>query len=318
MLGLGYIKVDPTTYLIHYVNGRVVREGKGLSFLYYRPHASLVGVPTNSVDVPFIFNESTADFQAVTLQGQLTYRIADPRRVAELLNFTLRPDGRTYVTDDPEKLGQRLVNITQVLTKPVIGRLAIMDGLAASAAIMAEVGQVLAAAPAVQQLGVEIIALAILAIRPTPEMSRAIEAETREALQKRADEAISERRNAAVEQERRIKENEVRTEMAIAQKRQELATAGLEAEIALERQREAFLEIRMANARREADAQAYALAASLAPLSRLDPRALQVLASAKTDPRTTIALALQDLAANAQKVGTLNITPDLLTSLIDR
>lgn len=55
-----------------------MREGAGLSFLCYAPTTSLVLVPIGSVDVPFIFEEVTADFQAVTVQGQLTYRVADP------------------------------------------------------------------------------------------------------------------------------------------------------------------------------------------------------------------------------------------------
>jgi len=52
----------------HYSNGRVVRHGVGLSFLLcasglYRRRA------IGSADVPFIFNEMTADFQAITIQA---------------------------------------------------------------------------------------------------------------------------------------------------------------------------------------------------------------------------------------------------------
>jgi hypothetical protein len=34
------------------------------------------------------------------------------------------------------------------------------------------------------------------------------------------------------------------------------------------------------------------------------------------DPRTMIALAFQEMASNAQKIGELNVSPDLLRSLI--
>ena len=71
-------------------------------------------------------------------------------------------------------------------------------------------------------------------------------------------------------------------------------------------------------ARKEADMQAYALEASLKPLSSLDPKALQVLAASHTDPRVTIAQALRDLASDASKIGQLNITPYLLTSLLKK
>ncbi|MDB5099081.1 MAG: SPFH/band 7 domain protein [Cyanobacteria bacterium RYN_339] len=318
MFGLGYVKVDPTTYLIHFVDGRIKREGQGLAFAYWRPNSSLVAVPTSSVDVPFIFNELTADFQAVALQGQLTYRIADPKRVAAQLNFTLQADGHSYVSDDPDKLGQRLVNLTQVLTRPVVERFGLEAVLTASEPIMTEVYLALAASPAVQALGVEVIAFSILSIRPTPEMSRAIEARAREGLQKQADEAISARRNAAVEQERRIRENELLTEQVVQTKKQALARAELAADIALEQERAQFVSQRAANAREEADMQAYSLEATLAPLAKLDPRALQFLTAGSTDARTSIALAFQELAANAQRVGQLNITPDLLSSLLKK
>ena len=70
----------------------------------------------------------------------------------------------------------------------------------------------------VAQLGVEILNLSLLSIRPTPEMAKALEAEAREALRRRSDEAIYARRNNAVELERRIKESELNTEIAVEDK----------------------------------------------------------------------------------------------------
>src|SRR5882724_1157384 len=89
MLGYRFIKTQPTQYVIQYRNGHPRRQGAGLSFWYFGPTTSMVVVPTASVNEPFIFQEVTADFQEVTVQGQITYRIADPGRTAALLNFTL-------------------------------------------------------------------------------------------------------------------------------------------------------------------------------------------------------------------------------------
>ena len=72
MFGIKFIKVQPTTYLLQYRAGKVVREGAGISFFYYSPTTSLVAVPMGSTEVPFIFEETTADFQTVTVQGQVT------------------------------------------------------------------------------------------------------------------------------------------------------------------------------------------------------------------------------------------------------
>src|SRR5262245_36169001 len=117
MFGIRFIKIGPTDYVIQFRGGKVVAEGAGLSFFYFAPTTSLALVPVGSVDVPFIFQEVTADFQEVTVQGQITYRVADPLKLAQLMNFTLAPNGKGYVSDDPKKLPQRLINHAQVLTR---------------------------------------------------------------------------------------------------------------------------------------------------------------------------------------------------------
>src|SRR5258708_25266323 len=99
MFGLRFVKVQPTTYLLQYRRGKVVREGVGLSFFYYAPPTSLVAVQDASADVPFIFQEITCHFQAVTVHGQVTYRVSEPKRLACLLNYTLAPFDHGYASD---------------------------------------------------------------------------------------------------------------------------------------------------------------------------------------------------------------------------
>src|SRR5271165_4523492 len=111
MFGIRYIKLQPNTFAFQYRGGKVVREGTGLAFFYYGPSTSLVAVPTGSTDAPFIFQETTADFQTVTMQGQVTYRVGDPKRLAALLNFTLTPIGQGYAAEDPKKLPERVIHV---------------------------------------------------------------------------------------------------------------------------------------------------------------------------------------------------------------
>src|SRR5437879_9619153 len=120
---------------------------------------------------------------------------------------------------------------------------------------------------AVAALGVEILALSILAIQPTPETSRALEAEAREALQRRSDEAIYARRNAAVEQERLIKESELNTEIAVEEKKRQIRETQMAAEIAIEEQRSQLIG-------RRVDSRAYTLTETLKPVRDLDWKTL--------------------------------------------
>src|SRR5467141_3039521 len=132
MFGIKFIKVQPTTYLLQYRGGKITREGVGLSFFYYSPTTSLVAVPVASTDTPFIFQETTADFQTVTLQGQVTYRVSEPKRLAALLNYSLSPQGQTYASEDPEKLPERIIHVINVLARAELQKLALREAIRAS------------------------------------------------------------------------------------------------------------------------------------------------------------------------------------------
>jgi regulator of protease activity HflC (stomatin/prohibitin superfamily) len=313
---IGFVKAPPTRYVIHHQNGRVRREGSGLSFFYYAPTSTIVSVPLNSADVPFAFAEVTADFQEVTLQGQLTYRIRDPQRAAAMLDFSISALGAAN-SDDPAKLPDRLVQEAQTRTRAVVQRLSLREVLVGSEAIVSEVVAALRASEAATMLGAEILNLVLVSIRPTPDMSRALEAEAREALQRRADEAIYERRNAAVESERRIRESELNTEIAVQEKQRQIRETQVAADIAVERQRSDLIDTRVQNDRKDADARAYGLAAVLEPLRQTDWRTLMAAGvGGGVDSGQMIALAFRDLADNAGKIGELNISPDLLNTLL--
>ena len=336
MFGIRFIKVQPTTYLIQYRAGHAVREGAGLAFFYYAPTASLVAVPIASVDAPFIFEEVTADFQTVTLQGQVTYRVTDAKKLAALMNFTLNARGQNYASEDPQKLPQRVVNVINVLARSELQRLPLREAVRASDTLVQAVRKGLTESPDMAQLGLEVLGLSILAIKPTPETARALEAETREQLLKEADEAIYARRNAALEQERGIKENELNTEIAVEQKkrqiretqmdaeravqekRHQLEKADLTAKVTLEDQRRQLVALAAQNAKAEADARAYGVSTTMQALSAVDARVLQALASVGMNPEQLIAVAFQEMAGKAEKIGQLNISPDLLRELLQK
>jgi hypothetical protein len=334
---LSFIKVPPTTYVLHYQNGKIKHEGAGLSFFYWAPTSTIIAVPLASADVPFVFQETTADFQAVTIQGQITYRIADPKRVASLLDFTVGKTSSTYYKDpagDRTKLPERLVHALQTLTRTIVQRMTLKDILVSSDQLVAETLAHLRASEVVSALGLEILSLSIVSVRPTPETARALETEAREALLRRADEAIYARRNAAVEQERLIKESELNTdiaveekkrqiretqmsaEIAVEQKRAEVRKTQMATEIAVEEQRSQLVNRRVENERKDADSRAYALTETLKPLRDLDWKTLMALGGKGADPKAMIAIAFQEMAENAQKIGELNISPDLLKSLV--
>ncbi len=296
MLGISYFKGQPSDYVIKYVGSRKSGAGQGLSFFYLRFHTQIVAVPTQSIDAPFVFNEFSRDYQGVTIQGQLTYRIADPEKAARLLNLSI--DARTgkYATEDLRVLGQRIVNTLQIATHQEVEKRTLEECLCDAQAISSAVAQGLSNDPTVESFGVEVLVVFILAVRPTPEMSKALEAEFREQLLRRADEAIMARRASAVDDERRIREKELESESALEKGRAELIALQGENMLREAENRGKAIEV-------ESASKAKSLAQELAALDGIDPRLL-------------LAESMRVLGVNADKIGQLNITSEILAGLL--
>ncbi len=332
MFGFRHIKFDSMTYVIHFSNGNIVKEGRGLSFFYFAPNSSIVAIPMGSNDLPFIFNENTRDYQTVKIQGQISYKITDPKALSNTLDFTVNEAG-VYKKNDMEKLNQRIINLAQTSTSSFIHELSLKDAIRSAKQIEMNILEGLMNSEAIKTMGIEIMGASILAVQTTPEMARALETETREKLQQQADEAIYERRNFAVEQERKIKESELSTEIAVEEKQKQIEEKRMEtevqqeennrilremkiaADISVESQRKQLIGQKTENDRKEAETQGYILETSLKPYKEIDWKVLSAL-TGKQDAKNNIALAFRELAENAGKIGNLNISPDLLDTLL--
>lgn len=332
MFGIRFIKFDSMTYVIKFKNGQIKKEGRGLSFFYYEPTSSITAVPIGSNNLPFIFSETTKDYQTVNIQGQITYKISNPKQLAELLDFTVNANG-VYKKDDAEKLNQRIVNEAQTATSSFIHGLGLKEAIRSAKPIEIKITEGLTGSQAITMLGIEVLSINILAIKATPEMERALETETREKLQQEADQAIYERRNFGVEQERKIRESELNTEIAVEEKQKQIAEKQTEteiqkaesnrklremkvqADISVENQRKQLIDQKTANERKEAETQGYVLETTLKPYKEMDWKILSALGN-NSDPRLNISLAFRELAENAGKIGTLNISPELLDTLL--
>ena len=232
-----------------------------------------------------------------------------------MLDFSVDTYGR-YRSDDPAQLNDRLIHATQILARGFTQKRLLRDLLTSSDELVRTIAEGISDSPAVKGLGVEILDLSILSIKATPEMAKALQADAREKLLQEADEAIYARRNTAVELERQIKENELKTEIAVEQKRREVRETKIRADIALEQERTQLVDRRVANEAKEAQARADALKAMLEPVKDVAWRTLMAAQSGGLNSKQLVAMAFRDLADNAEKVGQLNISPELLTTLL--
>lgn len=286
MFAIGFFKGKPTEYTIKFVNGRIRRAGEGLSFFYWAPTTTIATISITTIDANFVFNEMTQTFQEVTIQGQLTYRIADPKKISSILDFSVNPWNRKYLSDDPDRFVRRIVNAVQMATRGEIQKHSLEDCLRNSEMIAKTVLEKVKQDSTFGDLGVECLSIYFISLKPTPELAKALEAEYREMIQKKADAAIYSRRAAAVEQERKIKENE------------------LDSEIALEKSRQELIELNGYNALKEAEFHSKAAEVEFTAYRNIDPKLL-------------LAIGMKSLGEQANKISHLSITPELLSTLID-
>lgn len=334
MLGIRFVKTQPTVHLMQFRAGKVVREGAGQSFFYYAPTTTLVAVPMASRDRPFILELVTADFQAVTVQGQVTYRIRNPHHTAALMDFSLGKDGLTYVSEDPKRLDDRVAMQAEVIVQRAVQALDLKGALRSSAVIARTCESALAAQAEIAALGLEILGVSIIAIKPTPDIARALEAEARESNLKAADDAIYKRRMASVESERAIRQNELDTDIAVEQKKRQIRETQMEAkatlmrrenelrseqmaaDTSLETARADLVEMQTQNSRALAEAEAHRVGAVMQALEKADPRTVQALAAVGMQPGQLIAQAFGGIAERAERIGQLNVSPELLHGLL--
>lgn len=334
MFGFRFVKFQPSEYVMKVRNGKIVKEGVGLSFRYYAPTTSVIVVPVSSIDVPFIFEEITNDYQMVTVQGQLTYRIVDYRKTTQILNYTYNLRKNQYISDDPNKLAQRVINIAKVLTKKHLEQMPLREAIQSSERLAQSITREIMQNEELEKLGIELMGFSVLAILPNKETMRALEAQAREQILRNADDALYERRNASIEQERRVKENELNTEIAVETKKKQIRETQLDAERSvsvkkneikeeqlqfdtmMEEKKQQLTELSIANAKSQADAKAYEMSAVMKSLEGVNPALLQSMANMGMNPDKLIAIAFQGLAENAGRIGQLNITPDLLQGLL--
>lgn len=331
MFSVRYFKADSSTYVIRTSGGSVRSRGKGLSFLYNAMTTSIAAIPLSVQEAPFIFSLQTEDYQCVRVQGQISYRIQDPEAIADLLNFTLSASGQAYVSEDPVKLADQVVRMVQAIVQDRIREAKLRVALGLTQELVASIRSGLDANSPLAALGIVVVDVSIAAITPSPETARALEAEAREAILKEADDAIYARRKFAVEQERTIKEAELKTRLIIQNKEQEIEESRianertilrgthetererLAARIEAESRRAELVGLKVANARQEADAEAYAIATRMKAFTELPVDNLKAMALASMQPDQMMAMALESLANNAAKIGELNIGPEIFS-----
>jgi len=336
MFSIKYYKADASTFVIKTVNGKIKSKGKGLSFFYNTVTSSIAALPINVQEAPFIFGLQTGDFQSVRVQGQVSFRISEAEKTADMLNFSLAQDGVSFISEDPMKLSDRVIRNLQTTAQSTLQNCTLREALIAVQSLVVLLKKTITEDPSISEMGLSVLDVSISAITPTPETSKALEAVAREEILRESDDATYGRRKAAVEQERTIKEAELETEISVQQKQQEMEEQRVEnerillssqaqieqerlqAQIDREDQRNELVKQSAENNRIEADVESYAISSRMTAFQKLPVENLKAMALANMQPDQLMAMAFESLAQNADKIGELTITPDLFGQMMKR
>ena len=360
-MGIKHRNFQATEYVIVFKNGKVVKQGLGLSLFYNSATTSLKVVPSTAFDTSYMFDDvTTKDFQKLSVQGDISYAISDFEPASSMIDFsyTTPAEYRMKLSDAQNKMAKRLNGIVQAEIARFMADRDIRTAIQSQNELSFDLNETLKDNSYIREFGLKVINVSVLGILPQPETRKALEAATREEILKEQDDAVYKRRNFAIEQERIIKENELNTEISIVEKEREKDEKALEAEMALqektaqarmqkleddnefrmaeisgnlesdraEHERDLKLrqfeqeeqEIRNATERSMADTKAYSNEVLLKTLEKMDKEVLVALLMSGMDGKTMIAKAFTDIASNSEKIGNLNISPDLLETLLSK
>ncbi|OLB64478.1 MAG: hypothetical protein AUI10_10920 [Actinobacteria bacterium 13_2_20CM_2_72_6] len=327
-LFLRHLRGAPTAWVRHVVRGKAAHEGTGLSFWYRPLTAVLSEVPVDDRELPLLFHARTADFADVTVQATVTYRVSDPAVAAARLDFSIDPNAGTWRGQPLDQVATLLAELAQQPALDLLARLALTEALTAGVGAVREaVTAALADDARLTETGVSAVSARVVAIRPEPDLERALQTPTRESVQEDADRATYTRRARAVEQERAIAENELQSKIELSRREQQLveqhgANARRQAELdavaalvtargAAEREQVAADAMRVREEARAAGVRAVGVAEG-------DAEAARVAAYRDLAPAILHALALRELAGQLPEIGQLTITPDVVTGLVTR
>ncbi len=357
-MGIKHFKFQPNEFVLVMKNGKLVNQGLGLSFFCNTLNTGMSVVPTVSHDTSFAFDDViTSDFQRINVQGDISYIIRDYEKVAEMIDFSYinKADYENKKNEAKQVMGKRITNLAKTAVVRFVSEKDIKSVIRSQEQLASYLADAMSGNTVIEELGLEVVTVSILAVSPQPETKKALEASTREEILQQQDDAIYKRRNAAIENERIVKENELNTEIKVAEKQREKDEKAIAAKMSIQeknakaemqkltddakyneekwmicrkgdeeahvtkmaRNQNAVEEAEVATKadRVRAEAQAYADEIILKAMSTVDKDVLLAILMSGMDSKTMIAKAFNSIAENTDKIGNLNISPELLESL---
>ncbi|MCA1680172.1 MAG: SPFH domain-containing protein [Actinobacteria bacterium] len=316
-----HLRGEPTSHVLAYRNGTLRRQGPGLAFWFRAINTAIAEVPVDDRELPFLFHARSRDFQELTVQGVITFRVADPALVARRIDFSLDLDNGRWAQAPLEQVGGLLTQLAQQFVIDELVKLELRAILADGVApIRDRIAAGLGSEDALDDLGLGVVAVRVADLSPTSDLERALQQPAREAIQQKADEATFGRRALAVENERAIADNELINRIELARREEALVTreGANDRRRAEERAAAELIAAQAKDARLRLAADRDAETLDTVEAAKLRAEAERARIQAAIPVEILLALALREVAGQLGNIDHLTLTPDMITPVLAR
>ena len=325
-----HLRSDASSHILHFRHSRLLKQGRGLSFWFLPMSDSLAEIPADDRELSVVLHGRSLDFQDISAQCAIGYRVSDPTRLAGRVDFTLDSQTGLFRKKPLESITQVLAQMAQQHASDYLAGMSVRTILTeGQTRIRERVEAGLVQEGVLEAMGLELVSVRISAVKPNPELEKALEAPMREHIKQEADEAAFQRRAMAVEKELAIQENELQNRIELAKREEQLinqegqnerrkATETAEARLISSRSEAETRQIQAEAAAQETRVEGQAEAESLQAVEgtrvELEQRQMEVFKG--MSPAVIFGLGFKELAGNLHTIEHLNLTPDLIGPML--
>lgn len=319
--GVRHARSEASFYVIQTSGGSRVRAGRGLSFWFLPLSTSVAEVPVDDQELSLLVQSRSADFQAVSAQLSVSWRVLDAERLAERVDFSIDLTKGTWLRQPLDKITGLLGQIVQQVATDYVVRTPLSTLLSEGVeALTGRVREAFGAAAGLSELGISVVNIAVPAIRPSPDVEKALQTPAREAIQQEADKATFERRALAVDRERAIAENEMNNRITLARREESLIQqqGTNERRKVTEAAEASRIRVTAEAERVRLEREAEAAGIRAVEEARVEAERHRIDIYRELPTGVLNGLALRELATHLPDIDTLNITPDALSGALSR
>ena len=110
-----HLRSEPSFHLLAYRKGKLVRSGRGLAVWFRTLGTSIAEVPVDDRDLNFLIHGHSRDYQPVTVQGAITYRVVDAELLGQRVDFSLDLKQGSYLRQPLDQLATLFTGLLQQL-----------------------------------------------------------------------------------------------------------------------------------------------------------------------------------------------------------